>query len=82
MSDRDLVRYTFLALEAWAHEQGCARRVDETPFEFAKRIARKFPKMGASASYLVQLYDRIAYAASAPKLARDRINQLWQCMLG
>ncbi|MEM7312515.1 MAG: DUF4129 domain-containing protein, partial [Planctomycetota bacterium] len=82
MSDRDMVRYTFLALEAWAHEHGCARQVDETPFEFARRIARKFPSMGASASYLVQLYDRMAYAASSPRMARERITQLWQCMRG
>ena len=82
MTDRDLVRYTFLALEAWAHEHGCTRGIDETPFEFAKRLAKKFPKMGAPASYLVQLYDRMAYASSTPQMARDRISMLWQCMRG
>jgi hypothetical protein len=82
MSDRELVRYTFLALEAWAYEKDCGRTTDETPFEFEKRLAHSFPRMREATAYVVQFYDRLAYASSAPRLSRDRLGQLWEFMRG
>ncbi len=83
LNDVDLVRYTFQALEAWAREHACPRHEAATPFEFAKRLAAKFPSMSATTSHLVQTYDRLAYAGSAVKstISREHIRQLWRQML-
>lgn len=77
MNDVDLVRHSFLALEAWAHENGIERSEDETPQEFAQRIGRKFPRLGSPSQYLIQLYDRLAYRGRLPSLQVEKIRNLW-----
>ena len=78
MADAELVRYSFLALEAWAHEQGLERAPEETPHEFSQRIGRRFPQLVPPIRYLVQLYDLLAYRGGLPSVNTTRMQQLWQ----
>ncbi|HEY1603073.1 MAG TPA: DUF4129 domain-containing protein [Pirellulales bacterium] len=57
-----VVQYSFEALEAWAAEQDLARRSDETPLEFATRLADARPPLAAGVQDLASLYARMAYA--------------------
>ena len=68
-SPDQLVRYTFEALEAWAFEQGFARRPDETPLEFAQGLHSRVPALAADARELSLLFARITYARAT--LSRD-----------
>ena len=49
----ELVRYSFDALQAWAQEHTGARRVDETPIEFCKRVAASLPRASRDVRVLV-----------------------------
>ncbi len=68
-SPDQLVRYTFEALEAWAFEQGLARRAEETPLEFAQNLGGHVPELAADTRELAQLFARITYARM--NLSRD-----------
>jgi hypothetical protein len=57
-----VVQYSFEALEAWAAEQDLARRIDETPLEFATRLAAARPPLAEGVQDLASLYARMAYA--------------------
>ena len=81
MEEVDLVRHSFLALEAWAIEHGVERNEHETPQEFAQRIGRKYPKLGPASQYLIQLYDRLAYRGRLPKVQVERIQNLWLSLI-
>lgn len=79
MSCDHLVRYTFEALEAWAYEQGFARRADETPLEFAQSLGGRAPILAADARELAVLFARITYARAT--LSRDclpLVERLWR----
>ena len=77
-SPDDLVRYSFLALEAWAFERNLARRPDETPLEFAYRLGREIPPLERDAQRLTVLYARLAYARRRlPEGSRDVIREFW-----
>lgn len=68
-SPDQLVRYTYEALEAWAFEQGLARRAEETPLEFAQSLGTRFPDLAADTREVAQLFARITYARAS--LSRD-----------
>jgi len=73
------VRYSFAALEAWAYEQGCARRKDQTPEEFARTLELEFPEMEPLAKRLAQIYGQIAYGSGkADPATADVLRKLWQ----
>lgn len=74
---RDLVAYSFQALEAW----GCERGQEQTPHEFAGSLAACEAMVGREAGNLADLYCCAAYSSGG--LPRDRIGrlqQLWQVM--
>ena len=48
----DLVVYSFEALEAWAYEHDLGRSPHETPTEFARRLGKARPELGADAARL------------------------------
>ncbi len=78
-SPAELVRYTFEALEAWALEHGEPRQADQTPHEFARRLAAKFSTLGEDARRLADLYCQAAYAPDAlPAAGVERLAHLWQ----
>ena len=73
-----VVQYSFEALEAWAAERELARRGDETPLEFAARLAAAHPPLSDGVHDLASLYARIAYAREALRPDNlDSVRQLW-----
>jgi hypothetical protein len=78
-SPEELVRYSFEALEAWAWEHGLGRQEDDTPLEFAERVAFETPGLENSGRRLAALYARAAYARG--RLAdscQGAVRQFWQ----
>jgi hypothetical protein len=74
-----LVRYSFEALEAWAFEQGLPRPPEETPIEFAERIASAHPRLAEAVRELATLYARMAYARQRlPSTSVDMVRRFWQ----
>ena len=65
----EVVVITFQALEAWADEQGMQRNDDETPSEFAGRIAMQFPQLHGPTFRVVDAYNRVVFGRVA---ANDR----------
>jgi hypothetical protein len=62
LPDRELIRYSFEALQAWARERSLTRPEGETPLEFARRLGDEFPALEADALRLADLYATAAYA--------------------
>jgi hypothetical protein len=80
-SPEQLVRYTFEALEAWAFERQAARRVDETPLEFADALDERFPALAADARQLARLYSHMLYARAKPtRECLPLLQRLWEEM--
>ncbi len=78
---RRIVVITFQAFEAWSREQGSTRGKDETPSEFVRRISPTLPHLSASASQLVDSYNRIVYGrGQASKLDVDVAKKIWHTM--
>lgn len=80
-SPRDLVAYTFQALEAWGREHGCQRGHEQTPHEFAGRLSVCEAALGREAGNLADLYCCAAYSTGG--LPRDRVSrlqELWRVM--
>jgi hypothetical protein len=82
MSPAEVVRYSYEALEAWAHERGCGRRQGETPLEFASRLAGEFPGLETAADRLVALYLGVAYARKVPAAERvEELREFWRLLV-
>lgn len=80
-SPRDLVAYSFQALEAWGREHGCQRGQEQTPHEFAGALTACEATVGREAGHLADLYCCAAYSSGL--LPRDRVGrlqELWQVM--
>lgn len=78
MSTKELLGYSFEALEAWARERGLARQPGETPLEFAARLGDEIPALEESARRLVLHYSRAAYAGREPPEGfDDDLRELW-----
>jgi len=78
---RDLVAYSFQALEAWGREHGCARGQEQTPHEFAGSLAACEALVGREAGHLADLYCCAAYSSGGlPRARVGRLQQLWQVM--
>jgi hypothetical protein len=74
MPGRELVRYTFAALEAWARERDLARRDDETALEFVRRVGEEVPALEREGRELANLHARAEYARE--KLPADTAEVL------
>lgn len=78
---QQVIVITFQALEAWAREQGVVRDGNETPSEFARRVAAQFPLLRQSALRIVEAYNRIAYGrATANKNDVQAATEVWDVM--
>jgi hypothetical protein len=78
----ELVEYTFAALDSWAWDRGQGRRADETPLEFAARLAGEFPDHGGDFRRLAGAYARVAYAdGTAPAGAMKLLEAAWDRMV-
>ncbi len=79
MSSRQLVRYTFAALEAWARERHLERRKGETPLEFVERLSEDLPALEADVQRLAQLHARAEYAPGGmPNATADIVRRFWE----
>lgn len=78
MDERELVRYTFAALQAWGGKQAIERRPDETPMEYAARLAADRPEMADWIRKLTSLYARAVYGyGPLPGAAEDFLREFW-----
>jgi hypothetical protein len=79
LSPKDLVRYSFAALQAWARERGLARAPGETPLEFAARVGQDHPALEADVRRLANLYARAVYDyGPLPANAVEAVKRFWQ----
>jgi hypothetical protein len=75
---RELIRYTFAALQAWAAERGVMREVGETPLEFAARVGDEAPALAEDVARFVDLYIRAEYAdGKLPSASTEEVRQFW-----
>jgi hypothetical protein len=78
-SPGELVKYSFAALEAWAWEHERGRDPQETPLEFAARLAKEHQSLETGAPRLAGLYARLAYARGAlPEASRAHVEEFWR----
>jgi hypothetical protein len=78
MTPRQLVRYTFAALQAWARERDLGRQSGETALEFVGRLCSEVPPLEDAVRALVMLYGRAVYARGAlPASAVETVRQFW-----
>jgi hypothetical protein len=78
MSRKDLIRYTFAAMQAWARERGIPRQPSETPLEFVNRLSDEVPPLEDAARQLVMLYGRAVYARGGlPENSTETIREIW-----
>jgi hypothetical protein len=76
---KELVRYTFDALQAWARERNVERQQGETPLEFGRRLREAFPALQADVRRLTSLYARAVYDYSPlPGASLEVVRQFWQ----
>jgi Ca2+/Na+ antiporter len=75
----DLMRHTFDALQAWARETDMPRTDQETPEEFLRRLARKYPSDAGLLTSFAQLYNRSAYA-SQKQAEVAPVKSIWEWM--
>jgi hypothetical protein len=79
LSPRELVRYSFRALEAWARERDLERQPGETALEFIDRVASEVPALETEARRLGQLQGRAEYArAGLPANTADHVRAFWE----
>ena len=77
----ELVQYTFVAFEARTQEMKIPRKADETPLEFARRVAEKHAAFAHGAKQLADLYSMIAYAHSQLGATDiEPLRKLWSLM--
>jgi hypothetical protein len=77
-SREQMVRHMYRAVMSWGYERRIVRRDDETPEEFVRRLARRFPEQQERFSMLGIFYNRIAYARG--KIGSSEIKpmaELW-----
>jgi hypothetical protein len=73
-----VVKYTFEALEAWARERDCPRRMEQTPYEFSKQLAGDFEGLSGDVRRLADLYSLVAYApGTIPAGKIEPLRDLW-----
>jgi hypothetical protein len=81
MDMREVVRYTFAALQAWGRERGVERKPDETPLEYASRLAAEVPDLATDIRKLASLYARAVYAyGPLPAATEDFLREFWQTL--
>ena len=76
---KEIVQYTFAALQAWAREHNVERQSGETPLEFAARLGEEFPGLEADVRRFTVLYARAVYDyGPLPANALDGVAAFWK----
>jgi hypothetical protein len=82
MTAKELVRYTFAAVQAWARERDLGRQPGETALEFVERVCGEVPPLEDALRVLVMLYGRAVYApGNLPASAPETVRQFWDRLL-
>ena len=77
-----MVRHMYLAVLSWGYERRVIRSEEETPEEFIRRLARRFPEQQESLSMLGRFYNRIAYARGRISPVEIKpLVELWQWLV-
>ena len=63
---RELVAYTFDALDSWAWDRDSGRASGETPLEFVSRLAEAFPDLAEVFDRFAKVYARVCYSEGPP----------------
>ncbi|MCH2182352.1 MAG: hypothetical protein MK108_10135 [Mariniblastus sp.] len=80
-TERQLIQYTYSALEAWARGRQYEKEADETPYEFARQIQLFDRVVGHQAVELARLYCRAEYSQQVVRRGELKpLLQLWQEM--
>jgi len=74
---KELIQYSFQALEAWAHDQGVARQREQTSHEFVESLLRLGLEFPNEARQLAKLHTQVSY--STQPLATDSDLVLKSC---
>jgi hypothetical protein len=81
MGTIELIAYTYDALQAWGAENGCPKRPDQTPTEYAQEIARHDAEVALEARNIAQLYLRAAFSTTPPSVeSHKQLKQAWSRM--
>jgi hypothetical protein len=79
MPPRDVIQYTFAAVEAWARERGAGRDAGQTPLEFTRQLGQRWRPLAPDATHLGQLYNQAAYAPhSLTSRELQPLARLWK----
>ena len=82
MSPREVIHYSFQALEAWAYEKGIERREDQTPNEFTREVAHNAQTIGTNIEQLGKLYSQEAYAPNSVASSHlAELQRFWSVLL-
>jgi hypothetical protein len=82
MSPREVIHYSFQALEAWAYEKGIERREDQTPNEFTREVAHNAQTIGTNIEQLGKLYSQEAYAPNSVASSHlPELQTFWSVLL-
>ena len=82
MSPREVIHYSFQALEAWAYEKGIERRDDQTPNEFTREVALNAQTIGTNIEQLGKLYSQEAYAPNSVASSHlPELQTFWSVLL-
>jgi hypothetical protein len=82
MSPREVIHYSFQALEAWAYEKGIERRDDQTPNEFTREVAYNAKIIGTNIEQLGKLYSQEAYAPNSVASSHlPELQAFWSVLL-
>lgn len=80
---RELVEYTFAALEAWAWDHDAERPPDETPTEFTNRLSEEYPRLEKPGQDLADLYAQALFSrGQLPNDTTPRLAKLWAALDG
>ncbi len=78
---RRVIVITFQAFEAWTRERGWRRGREETPNEFAARVASELPEISTSARQVIDAYNRVVYGRGrATGRDVDAAGEVWDTM--
>lgn len=82
-SARELAEYTFAAFDAWAWDRDLGRQPDETPSEFAARVAEEHPDLEEPGKVLADLYVMAMYSRKdLPADAKKKLAAFWVALDG
>jgi hypothetical protein len=81
LPERELVRLTFRAIQAWGSDAGDPMLQGETPNEYFRRLASLHPVAEEGLVEFCGWHDLAEYSREAPlDGCRDSVRELWACL--